>query len=86
MERVHRTVKVGPGNRVVVPVTWEEGIPFALKLEERWHPEMPAHPERVRYLELDLGIPDPRDAREDGGRPQGDCRIRFMYDDSDEED
>ena len=77
MAKVHRTVKVGTGTRRVVPVLWEEGVPFALKLEARWRQAVPAVPERVRYLELELGIPDPREPDEDGRCRYGDsdCQI-----------
>jgi hypothetical protein len=64
MAKVQTSDGAGVGNKRVVPVEWHEAVPFALKLEERWRHVNPAMPERIRYVELDVGLPGPRDAGE----------------------
>ena len=61
MAKVQTSDGVGVGKKRVLPVKWHEAVPFALKLEERWRRITPAMPERIRYVELDVGLPDPRD-------------------------
>ena len=51
MATVHMKDTEGAEVKRVLPVQWQEAVPFALKLKERWH-IAPAVPERVRYLEL----------------------------------
>lgn len=60
MAKVRTIDGVGAGKKRVLPVEWQEAIPFALKLEERLR-LTPAMPERIRYVGLDVGLPDPRD-------------------------
>ena len=64
MAKVQTSDGVGVGNERVLPVEWHEAVPFALKLEERWRHVTPAMPERIRYVELHVGLLDPRDAGE----------------------
>lgn len=61
MAKVQTITGNGVGKKPVLPVDWQEAIPFALKLERRWGQATPAMPERIRYVELDTGYPDPRD-------------------------
>jgi hypothetical protein len=61
MAKVQTITGNGAGKKQVLPVDWQEAIPFALKLERRWRQGTPALPERIRYVELDTGHPDPRD-------------------------
>jgi hypothetical protein len=63
--------KVGTNNgnetgKRVLQVNWQDAMPFALELKQRWPRVGPAMPERIRYLELDCGFPDPRDSGECG--------------------
>ena len=64
MAKVQTSDEVGVGKGRVLPVEWHEAVPFALKLEERRRHVAPAMPERIRYVELDVGLPDPRDPGE----------------------
>jgi hypothetical protein len=58
MAKVHSNDGVGAGGKRVLPVEWQEAVPFALELKERWSYVAPAIPERVRYLELQEPLPD----------------------------
>jgi hypothetical protein len=61
MAKMETNDGMGAGKKRVVPVDWQEAVPFALRLEQRWRQGAPAIPERVRYVELDIGAPDRRE-------------------------
>ena len=74
MATVHMKDAVGARGKRVLPVEWQEAVPFALELKERWH-IAPAAPGRVRYLELQDCLPELQGGEEwDGlwtGGPNG---------------
>jgi hypothetical protein len=53
----------GDGKQVL-EVRWEDAVPFALELKQRWPGVKPAIPERIRYVELNCRFPDPCDPGE----------------------